>query len=178
MATIITVVSGRVIPPENSETTTSPTFSSDSNPLQSLTDKFELLKNWGCEAAIALFVIAACEIIKIFCKEVQHRHLSATCMVTSTCSFAYLRDREDTTVGLLAGVPFAGAVFTWNTFSLGVGKHNFDTPYIVVGMIFGMIILWGAFTLIQPLIGPVKIDVFILPSIICSFSILEMIVKV
>ncbi|KAF7918173.1 uncharacterized protein EAE97_011944 [Botrytis byssoidea] len=152
MATIITVVSGRAIPPENSETRTSPPFSGDSNPLQSLTDKFELLKNWGIEAAIALAVIAACEIIKIFCKKVQHRLLSFTCMVTSTCSFAYLRDREDTTVGLLAG-------------------------YIVVGMILAMMILWGGFTLMQPLIGSVKIDVFILPSIICSFAILEMIVK-
>ncbi|TGO46717.1 hypothetical protein BOTNAR_0570g00080 [Botryotinia narcissicola] len=130
MATIITVVSGRAIPPENSETRKSPTFSSDPNPLQSLIDKFELLKNWGIEAAIALAEIAACEIIRIFCKKVQHRLLSATCMVTSTCSFAYFRGREDTTVGLLAGVSFAGVVFTWNTFSLGVGKHNFDTSYV------------------------------------------------
>ncbi|KAF7932619.1 uncharacterized protein EAE98_003918 [Botrytis deweyae] len=179
MANIMTGVSGGVIPPKNSEIRTSLTFSNESKPFQSLKDKSIHLLNLSSEAVIALIVIAVCEMIRrIFCRKVQNRLLSATCMAASTSCFAYLRDTEDMTGGLLAGIYFAGAVFTWNTFSMGVKKYNFGTPYIIVGMILGMTILWRGFPYIQPLIGSVKIDVFILPSIILSFSILEMIVKV
>ncbi|KAF5869696.1 putative telomerase-binding protein est1a protein [Botrytis fragariae] len=179
MASVVSDVSGRAIPPENSETTISPTFSSDSNPFQSLIDKNKLLLDWSYEAGTAMFLIIACALIRrYFCKEEQNRLLSATCMAASTSLFAYLRDREDITGGVLAGVSFAGAVFTWNTFSMGVKKYNFGAPYIIFGMILGMAILWRGYPYIQPFIGSVKIDVFILPSITCSFSILEMVVKI
>lgn len=83
---------------------TSPTFPNDSKPFQSLIDKSIRLLNLSSEAVIALIVIAVCEMIRrIFCKEVQHRLLSATCMAASTSCFAYLRDAEDVTGGLLAG---------------------------------------------------------------------------
>ncbi|KAF7882591.1 uncharacterized protein EAF02_005954 [Botrytis sinoallii] len=179
MANILTGVSGRAIPPENSEIRTSLTFRNDSKLFQSLIDKSMHLLNLSSEALIALIVIAVCETIRrIFCRRVQNRLLSATCMAASTSCFAYLRDAEDMTGGLLAGLLVAGAIFTWNTFSLGVKKYNFGTPYIILGMILGMIILWRGFPYVQLLTGSVKIDVFVLPSIIFSFSILEMIVKV
>ncbi|TEY71388.1 hypothetical protein BOTCAL_0094g00320 [Botryotinia calthae] len=179
MTNIITVASGRVIPLDASETTTSLTSFNDSKPFQSLLDKSIRLLNLSSEALVALIVIMFCEVIRrLYCKEVQNRLLSATCMAASVSCFAYLRDAEDVTNGLLAGVLVAGAVFTWNTFAMGVEKYNFGTPYIIVGMILAMSILWGGYPYIQPLTGSVKVDVFILSSIIFSFSILEMVVKV
>ncbi|KAM0142097.1 hypothetical protein ACHAP3_002092 [Botrytis cinerea] len=104
MANIITFASGRVIPPDVSETTTSLTSFNNSKPFQSLLDKSIRLLNLSSEALVALIVIMFCEVIRrLYCKEVQNRLLSAACMISSVSCFAYLRDGEDVTNGLLTG---------------------------------------------------------------------------
>lgn len=102
-------VSGVVVPPNTAEMTIRPSIHDNPNLLQGLEAKGIHFLNLCCEAVIASLVVGVYEVIRrIFCKEIQHRRLSAAWVgitkmgITMSC-FGYLRDAEDATSGLLAG---------------------------------------------------------------------------